>query len=130
MGWTRCRGGYKNFSDTTVPIETVPLSDNSSDEYEDSRGLVSTESNNEPDAEDDDIPDATGAGLHYRSLTADKQTTNRVSTVRLLTTGISPKAALARQRPAARERIIFGRVYTLPVLPSSSVVQYSSPLAT
>jgi len=60
--------------DAQVPTETVCLSDDSSDEYEDSRGSDQTESDTERDAEDDDIPDATGAGLRHRSRTADTQT--------------------------------------------------------
>jgi len=66
-------------------METVHLSDDSSDEYEESRGSDQTESDTEPDAEDDDIPDATGAGLRHRSRTADKQTNNQVSTVQVST---------------------------------------------
>ena len=56
-------------------METVRLSDDSSNEYEDSCGSDQTESDTEPDAEDDDIPDATRAGLPHRSRTADKQKT-------------------------------------------------------
>jgi len=69
--------------DAQLPTETVRLRDNSSDEYEDSRGSDQTESDTEPDVEDDDIPDATGAGLRHRSRTADKQSINQVSTVRV-----------------------------------------------
>jgi len=64
----------------------VRLSDDSSDEYEDSGGSDQTELDTGPDAEDDDIPDATGAGLRHRLRTADKQTNNRVVTVRVSTT--------------------------------------------
>jgi len=116
--------------DAQVPTETVRLSDDSSDEYDDSRGSDQTESDTEPDAEDDNIPDATGAGLCHRSRTADKQTNNRVSTVRVSTTSGLQEAALVRRTPAARGRITLGRAYTPPVLPSSSVARYSSPLAT
>jgi len=116
--------------DTQVPTDIVRLSDNISDEYEDSRGSHHTESDTEPDAEDDDIPDATGAGLCHRSRTADKQTNNRVSTVRVSTTSGSQEAALVRLTPAARGHITPRRAYTLPVLPLSSVARYSSPLAT
>ena len=91
---------------------------------------IRRKSDTEPDAEDDDIPDATGAGLRHRSRTADKQTNNRVSTVRVSTTSGSQEAALVRRTPAARGRITPGRAYTPPVLPSSSLARYSSPLAT
>jgi len=87
--------------DAQVPTETVRLSDDSRDEYEYSHGSDQTESDTEPDPEDDDIPDATGAGLRHRSRTADKQTNNRVSTVRISTTSGSQEAALVRRTPAA-----------------------------
>jgi len=116
--------------DALVPTETVSLSDDSSDEYKDTGGSDQTALDTEPDAEDDDIPDATGAGLRHQSRTADEQTTNRVSTVRVSTTSGSLEAVLVRRTPAARGRITPGRAYTPPVLPSSSVAQYSSQLAT
>jgi len=116
--------------DEQIPTETVRLSDDSSDEYEDSHGSDQSESDTEPDTEDDDIPDATVAGLRHRARTADKQTSNRVSTVRVSTTSGSQETALVRQTPAARGRITPSRAYTPPVLPSSSVARYSCPLAT
>ena len=51
--------------DAQVPTETVRLSDGTSDEYEVSRGSDQTVSDTEPDAEDDYIPDATGAGPRH-----------------------------------------------------------------
>ncbi|PUU78077.1 hypothetical protein B9Z19DRAFT_1065364 [Tuber borchii] len=57
--------------DAQAPTETVRLSDESSDEYQNSRRSDQTESDTEPDAEDNDIPEATGAGLGHRSQTAD-----------------------------------------------------------
>jgi hypothetical protein len=117
--------------DAQAPTETVHLSDDSSDEYEDSRGSDQTESDTEPDAEDNNIPDATGGGgLRHRSRTADRQTNNRVSTVRVSTTSGSQEAAIVRRTPAARGRIMRGSAYTTPVLPSSSLARYSSPLGT
>ena len=109
--------------DASVQTETVCLSDDSSDEYKDSRGSDQTESDTEPEAEDDDIPDATGAVLRQWSRTADKQTNDRVSTVRVLTTSGSQEAALVRQTPAAGGPITPGRAYTPPVLQSSSVAR-------
>ena len=84
----------------------------------------------EPDAEDDHIPDATGAGLGHWSQTADKQTNNQISTIQISTTSGSQEAALVRWTPAARGGITPCRTYTLPLLLSSSVARYSSPLAT
>jgi len=116
--------------DTQVPTERVGLRQESSDEYEDSRGSDQTESDTEPEAEDDDIPDATRVGLHHRSRTADKQTNNRVTTVRVSTTSGSEDGARVRQKLVARGRITPGRAYTPPVLLSSSVARDPPPLAT
>ena len=58
--------------DAQVPTETVRLSDDSSDVYEDSRESDHTESETVADAEDDVIPDASGAGLPHQSRTADE----------------------------------------------------------
>jgi len=116
--------------DPQVPTETVRQSDDSSDEYEESRGSDQIELDTEPDVKDDFIPDATGAALRQRSRTVDQQTNNQVSTVRVSTTSGSEEAALFRRRPPAPGRITPGRVYTQPVLPSSSVARSSSPLAT
>jgi len=96
--------------DAQVPTETVHLSDDSSDENKDSGGSDQTESDTEPDAEDNDIPDATGAGLRHRSRTADKQTNNWVSTVGVSTTSGSQGVGFVRRTAAARERITPGRV--------------------
>ncbi|PUU82970.1 hypothetical protein B9Z19DRAFT_1119931 [Tuber borchii] len=87
--------------DAQAPTETLRLSDESSDEHQNSRGSDQTESDTEPDAEDNDIPEATGVGLHYRSQTVDGQTNNLVSTVRVLTTSGSQEAALLSRTPAA-----------------------------
>ena len=48
--------------DAQAPTETVRLSDDSSDEYQNSRRSDQTESETEPDTEDNDILDSTGAG--------------------------------------------------------------------
>ena len=61
--------------DTQAPRETIRLNDYSSDEYQNSHRSDQTESDTEPDMEDNDIPDATGAGLRHRSLIADGRTT-------------------------------------------------------
>jgi len=125
--WTIKSTTYTNIEtepDAQVPGETSRLGDDSSEKYEDSRGSDQTESDTEPDAEDDHIPDATGAGLRHGSRIADKQTNNRVSTVQVSTASGSREAALLRRTPAARGLITPARVYTPPVLPSSSVARY------
>ena len=69
--------------DAQRQIGTVHLSDDSSDEYQNSRRSDQTESDTEPDAEDNDIPaeDNTSWTRHL-SRTADRQQANtRVSTV-------------------------------------------------
>ena len=68
--------------------------------------------------------------MGHRSRTADGQTNNCVSTVRVSTTSGSQEAALVRRTPAARGCVVPGRAYTPPVLLSSSVARYPSPLAT
>jgi len=62
--------------DAQVPRERVRLSADGSDEYEDLTGSDLTESDTEPDREEDDITDATGARLSHWSRTPDEQTTN------------------------------------------------------
>jgi len=116
--------------DAQVPTETVRLSDDSCDEYDDSGGSDEIESDTEADTEDNDIPDATEAGLPHRSRPATEQTNNLVSTVRVSITSGLQETTLVRVTPSARGRITPGRAYTPAVLPSSSVARYSSPLAT
>jgi len=75
-------------TDAPPPIETVRLSDDSSDEYQNSGRSDQTESDTEPDAEDNDIPDDdTAPGTRRRSRTVERrQAKSRVSTVRVSTT--------------------------------------------
>jgi len=118
--------------DAQPHIETVYLRDDSSDEYQNSRRSDQTESDTEPDAEDNDIPDDdTAPGTRRRSRTTDRRQANtRVSTVRVTTTYGSQGAAAVRRTPAAPRRMIQGSAYTPPTFTSSSVPPYSSPLAT
>jgi len=69
--------------DTQQQIETVRLSDKSSDKYQNSRSSDPTESDTERNTEDKDVPDDdTGSGSHDQSQTADRQQANtQVSTV-------------------------------------------------
>jgi len=58
--------------DAQQQIATVHLSDESRDEYQNSRRSDETESDTEPDAEDNDVPDDnTGSGSRHQSRTAD-----------------------------------------------------------
>jgi hypothetical protein len=112
-------------------IETVRLSDDSSDEYQNSHRSDETESDTEPDAEENDNPDHnTESGPRRRSRTGDRRQTNtRVSTVRVSTTSGSQELAPVAHTPAARRRMNQGSAYTPPMFTSSSVPPYSSPLA-
>jgi len=111
---------------------TVGLSDERSDESQNSRRSNERESDTEPDAEDNDVPDDdTGSGSRHRSRTAHRGQANaRVSTVRVLTTSGSHGAAQVGTTQAARPRIIQGGAYTPPAFRSSSLPPYSLPLAT
>lgn len=116
--------------DAQRELETVRLSDDSSEEYQNSRRSDETETDTEPDVEDNDIPDGTASEPRRRSRTVDRRANNRVSTVRVSTTSGSQEAAPVGSNPAARRRIIRGSAYTAPALTSSSVVRYSSPQPT
>jgi len=118
--------------DAQQQIATVRLRDETSDEYENSRRSHETESDTEPDAEDNDVPDDdTGSGSHHRSQTADRRQANTaVATARVSTTGGSQGAAQVGCTKAAPPRIIQGGAYTPPAFTSSSAPPYSSPLAT
>jgi len=80
----------EHWGETDAPpqIETVRLSDDSSDEYQNSRTSDQTESDTELDAEDNDILDDDMApGTHRRSRTAERgEAKSQVSTARVSTT--------------------------------------------
>jgi len=115
--------------DAQVATETVRPTDNSNDEYQDCSRWDQTQSDTEPDAEDDHIPYATGSGLRHWSRIADKQAHYRVYTVPVWTTFRSQEGGLVRRTQVARGRMTGGWAYTPPVLLSSSVARFSSPLA-
>jgi len=119
-------------TDAPPQIETLRLSDDSSDDYQNSRRSDQTESDTEPDAEDNDIPDDyTAPGTHWRTRTVERgQAKSWVSTVPVSTTSRSQGAAPVRRTPAAPRRIIQSIAYTPPTFTSSSVPPYSLPLAT
>ena len=118
--------------DAQEQIATVRLSNESSDDYQKSHRSDETESDTEPDAEDNDVPDDdTESGSCHRSRTADtRQANTPVSTVRVSTPSGSQGAAQGVRTQAARPGIIQGGAYTPPAFTSSSVPPYSSPLAT
>ena len=111
-------------------IEAVPLSDDSSDEYQASCQGDETEPHTEPDIEELDSADGTPSGRRRESQAAERQGSNRLLTVRISTTSGSQEAALVRRTPVGRVRITPGRAFTPPpMFPSSSVGLYSSSLA-
>jgi len=118
--------------DAQQQIATVRLSDESSDEYQNSGRFDENDSDTEPDEAVNDVPhDDTGSGSRHKSRTTDRRQANtRVSTVPVSTTSGSHGAAQVGRTQAARPHIIQGSAYTPPAFTSSSVPPYSSPLAT
>jgi hypothetical protein len=108
--------------------ETVHLSDDSSDEYQISRGPDETESDTEPDGEGIDIADAAGSRRGCGSHVGNRNRDNRAKTVRISTTSGSQEIGPARHTTAHLGRIIRRRAYSPPMFPSSSEVRLSSPL--
>jgi len=86
--------------DAQQQIATVCLSDESTDKYPNSSRSDESESETEPDVEDNDVLDDgdTGLGSRHRSPTADRRQANTgVSTVRVSTTSRSEGAAHVRR---------------------------------
>ena len=110
--------------DGQAHLKTVSLSDDSSDEYQNSDDPEETDSETELDSQTLDI--AEGAASRRRDLP--QAADNRRTTVRISTTSRSEEVALVNRTPAAHWRVIRGRPYSPPTFPSSSVGQYSSPL--
>ena len=100
-------------------LETVRLSDHSSDEYQNPEDPEETDSETELDSETRDI----GEGATSRRRDLPQAADNRQTTVRISTTSRSQEIALVNRTPAAHRRIIRGRPYSPPTFPSSSVGQ-------
>ena len=62
-------------------METVSLSHHGSEEYQNSRRSDLTESDTEPDTENNNILYATGTGLRHRSPTANGRRNTRLETM-------------------------------------------------
>ena len=111
-------------------IEAVPLSDDSSDEYQVSCQGDETILDTEPDIEELDSADGTPSGQRRESQVAERQGSNRLRTVQISTTSGSQEAALLRRTPVGCVRITPGRAFTPPpMFPLSIVGLYSSSLA-
>lgn len=106
--------------------EIFHLSDDSSDEYQNSHISDQTELDTEPDTDENDNADDTRSITRHQSRAGEKRTNNRVSTVRISTTSGSQEAAIVRPTPAARARIIRSSAYTPPTISTSGVSRYSS----
>ena len=111
-------------------IEAIPLSDDSSDEYQVSCQRDETEPDTEPNIEELDSVDGTPSGRRRESQAAERQGSNRLRTIRISTTTGSQEVALVWGTPMCHVRITPGRAFTPPpMFPSSSVGLYSSLLA-
>jgi len=106
--------------------EIFHLSDDRSDEYQNSHISDQTELDTEPDTEENDNADDTRSITRHQSQAGEKRTNNRVSTVRISTISGSQEAAIVRPTPAPQARIIRSSAYTPPTILISGVSRYSS----
>jgi len=86
--------------------EIFHLSDDSSDEYQNSHLSDQNELDTEPDTDENDNTDGTRSISRDQSRAGEKQTHNRVSTVQISTSSGLQEAAIVRRTPAAPVRII------------------------
>ena len=86
--------------------ETIHLTNNSCDEYQNFYISYDTELDMEPDTDENDIPHGAESVTSSQSPTTVKQINNRLLTVRIPITSGSHEAILVRRTPAAWARII------------------------
>jgi len=110
-------------------LETVHLSNDSSNEYQNPCNADETGSETEIDVEASDISEETTYGRHHRWQASRRQGKGQRPMVQISTTSGSQEVPLVRRTPANHRRIIRGRAYSPPTFLSSRV-GYSSPLAT
>ena len=110
-------------------LETVHLSDDSSDEYQSLCNADETGWETEIDVDASDISEGTTSGRRHRSQASRRQGKGQRPMVRISTSSGSQEVPLVRQTLANRGRIIRGRAFSLPTF-LSSIMGYSSPLAT
>ena len=110
--------------DEPAHLETVHLSDDSSDEYQNPDDPEEPDSVTELDSETLDLAE----GAASRRCDWPQAADNRRTTVRISITSETHEVALVNRTPTAHRRVIRGRPYSPPTFPSSSVGQYSSPL--
>ncbi|KAG0130046.1 hypothetical protein HOY82DRAFT_389613 [Tuber indicum] len=104
--------------DRQEQLEMVHLSDNSQDEYQDSRASAGTESDGEIDPAETDITDSTGTLQRQSSQEAMSRTGRLAGLVTVST--ISEPRETPPTRPTPASRIIRSRVYSPPAFLSSS----------
>jgi len=110
-------------------LETVHLSDDRSDEYQNPCNADETGSETEIAVDASNISEGTTSGRRHRSQASRRRGKGQRPLVRISTTSGSQHVPLVSLTQANRRRTIRGRAYSPPTFPSSSVV-YSSPLAT
>jgi len=110
-------------------LETVHLSDDSSDKYQNPRNADETRSETKIDVDASNISEGTTSGWCHRSQASRGQGKGQRHMVQISTTSGSQEVPLVRRTPANRGRILHGRAYSPPTFLSSSV-GYSSPLPT
>ena len=126
---TRANSEPKAEPDRQGHLQTIHLSDDSSDEYQNPCNADETGSETEIDVDASDICEGTTSGRRHRSQASRGQGKGQRPMVPISTTSGSQKVPLGRRTPANRGRIIRDRAYSPPTFLSSSV-GYSSPLAT
>ena len=100
--------------DGQAHLETVHLSYNSSDEYQNPGNADETGSETEIIFDASDISEGTTSGRHHRSQASSRQANDQPRMVQISTTSESQEVPLVRWTPADRRRIIRGRTYGLP----------------
>jgi len=115
--------------DRQAHLETVHLSDDSSDEYQNPCNADETGLEPVIDVDTSKISKGTTSGYGHRPQASRRQGNGQQPVVRISTTSGSQEVPLVRQTPANCRRIIHDRGNSPPTFLSSSV-GYSSPLAT
>jgi len=108
-------------------LETVHLSDDSTDEFKNPFNPDATKSENEIDVDASDISEGTTSTRRHRSQASCRQGNGQRPMVPISTTSGSQEVPLVRPPPANRGRIICGTVYNPPRFLSSSMGYSSLP---
>ena len=109
-------------------MEPVPLSDDSSNEYQMSHPGDETEPDTEPEGVNLGGADKTISTHRCKPRLVEKHGNKRPRTMRISTNSGSPEAAIVPPTPTAPMTLTPGRTLFPARFPSSSVARYSSPL--